>query len=288
MFRENYPEYEKLLQQQRQTWNQFSGGWKKWDDLLMSSVMPVADGLVETLDLKGNEIVLDVASGTGEPGLSLCDKLPQGHVYGTDLSEKMVAVAIENSQRRALGNYTGLAANALELPFKNNHFDHVICRFGIMFFPDMMAGLKEMKRVLKPGGVLSVAVWAAPNLNPFISIMGSVVRQKLNLPSAPKDSPGIFRCAEPGLSGNLLRAAGVKDVSEKSICGVAGFDSAEQYWDVMSDIAGPIMQALRKATSHVVLDVRNDVIEKAGEFTNNGQMEAGWEAIIASGVKPMD
>ena len=57
------------LEKQRDIWNRTSGGWKKWDELIMTSMKPIADKLIGSLNLNGNEHVLDVASGTGEPGL---------------------------------------------------------------------------------------------------------------------------------------------------------------------------------------------------------------------------
>lgn len=285
MFRENYTKYNELLSQQRTTWNTYSSGWKKWDKLLMASMKPVGDALIETLLINGHERILDMASGTGEPGLSLCRRLPGGHVYGVDLSEEMVAIAVDNSQRLGLKNYRGVVSNAAKLPFDDNYFDHIICRFGIMFFPDIPAGLRELKRVLKRGGTMSLAVWAAPEFNPFISVMGMTVSQKLGLQPPPPDSPGIFRCAQPGHVSNLLKEAGIKQVIEKNIRGMASFESPEHYWDVMSDVAGPIMQALQKASAGVVDDIKRSVKEEIRVFESDRGIDADWEAIVAYGVK---
>lgn len=285
MFRENALKTEQALEQQRQTWNKYSAGWQKWDDLIMSQLKPVGDELTNALILKGNEKILDVASGTGEPGLSLCSRLPGGMVYGTDLSENMVLIARENSLSKGVKNYVGITCDAAKLPFQDNSIDHVICRFGIMFFPDIAKGLKEMRRVLKKGGTLSVAVWAGPELNPFITLMASTVMQKLGLPAPPPDTPGIFRCALPGLSSKLLQDVGMKSVTERNIKGIAGFDSSLHYWNVMKDVAGPIMQALTKASDKLFAEVKRDVIEKARGFEKDGKIAASWEAIIAAGVK---
>ncbi len=163
------------LEQQKKTWNKYASGWRKWDEILMTTMRPIGDSLINSLNLKGNEHVLDVASGTGEPGLTLSALLPDGRVTGSDLSENMVEIANEHARERSITNYQSLRCDASNMPFEDNYFDHVICRFGIMFFPDIESGLHEMTRVLKPGGRLSVAVWAAPVLNSFITLMARTV-----------------------------------------------------------------------------------------------------------------
>jgi ubiquinone/menaquinone biosynthesis C-methylase UbiE len=274
-----------LLEQQRENWNQYSSGWKKWDELIMGAMKPVGDALLDELPIRGNEHVLDVASGTGEPGLSLTLMLPGGEVTGTDLSEKMVAIANENGLSRGLPNYRSQACDAADLPFNDQVYDHVVCRFGIMFFPDIGQGLAEMTRVLKKGGKMAVAVWAAPEKNPFITIMASTIMKKLNLPAPRADKPGIFRCATPGYSRQLLRDAGLNDVTETNLTGHAVFESAPHYWEVMSDVAGPLMQALEKAPPRMVEEIRQNVIEETEKYRENGVIRAGWEAIVVTGVK---
>ncbi len=130
----------------------------------------------------------------------------------------MVAIANENAFKKGIQNYKSQACDAAELPFDDETFDHIICRFGIMFFPDLKKGLDEMARVLKKGGKMSVAVWAAPELNPFITIMASTIMRKLELPKPPENSPGIFRCAQPGFTSNLLQNAGLKEIKEDRLC----------------------------------------------------------------------
>lgn len=273
------------LEQQRKNWNEFSKGWKKWDKLIMQSMKPIGDALISELDVRGNEKVLDVASGTGEPGLTLSAMLPEGQVTGTDLSENMVSIANHNSAKRNILNYRSQACDAANLPFKDKTFDHIIYRFGIMFFPDLQKGLDEMVRVTKRGGKMALAVWGAPEKNPFITIMASTIIRKLDLPKPPPDSPGIFRCAKPGFTSELLQEAGMKNITEINHSGFGIFDSGEHYWDVMSDVAGPLMEALEKASQEKIEDVRSSVIESARKYTFDKHVLTPWEAIIVTGVK---
>jgi ubiquinone/menaquinone biosynthesis C-methylase UbiE len=273
------------LAQQKDNWNKYSAGWRKWDEVLMTTMRPIADSLIDSLNLTGNEHVLDVASGTGEPGLTLSTLLPNGKVTGSDLSENMVVIANQHAQDRGINNYRSQQCDATNMPFADNGFDHIICRFGIMFFPDIEGGLREMIRVLKPGGRLSVAVWAAPEHNSFITLIAKTVIDRLNLPKPSSETPGIFRCAQAGLTSRLLTSAGLSGVTEYNLNGEAIYDSPENYWDIFSDVAGPIMQALNNEPQEVIDEVKTEVIEKAGKLLRNNKVITDWQAIIASGIK---
>lgn len=273
------------LEQQKNTWNKYATGWRKWDEILMSTMRPIGDSLINSLNLKGNEHVLDVASGTGEPGLALSTLLPDGRVTGSDLSENMVEIANVHAQERGITNYQSQQCDATKMSFEDNSFDHVISRFGIMFFPDIEAGLHEMARVLKPGGKLSVAVWGPPELNPFITMMAMTVAERLNLPKPMPDRPGIFRCAQPGLTSQLLNNVGLAEVKEFGLSGEATFESPEIYWDIFADVAGPIMEALSNEPQDIIYEVRQAVIKKAEDTLRDGKVYTAWEANIATGIK---
>ena len=273
------------LEQQKNTWNKYATGWRKWDEVLMTTMSPIGDSLIKSLKLTGNEHVLDVASGTGEPGLTLSTLLPDGRVTGSDLSENMVVIANKHAQERSITNYQSQQCDATKMPFDDNAFDHVICRFGIMFFPDIEAGLREMTRVLKPGGRLSVAVWGPPELNSFITLMAMTVAEKLNLPKPTPDTPNIFRCAQPGMTGQFFNNVGLADVIEYEVNGEAAFESPEIYWDIFADVAGPIMEALNSEPQEIIYEIREAVIKKAKNTLRDGKVFTDWEANIASGIK---
>src|SRR5439155_23386772 len=97
-------QHEKIREVQKEAWNKSSAGWKKWDDINMKFLKPMSDEMIRMLGLKEDDIVLDVATGTGEPGLTIASILKNGKVTGTDLSEKMLAVAEENARKGGLKN----------------------------------------------------------------------------------------------------------------------------------------------------------------------------------------
>ncbi|MDP2363601.1 MAG: class I SAM-dependent methyltransferase, partial [Ignavibacteria bacterium] len=95
---------ETIREQQKASWNKFSPGWKKWDNLTMDFLKPMGDEIIRMLKPKSNEIFLDVAGGTGEPGLTIASMINGGKVFITDIAEGMLEIAQENAMLRGIKN----------------------------------------------------------------------------------------------------------------------------------------------------------------------------------------
>src|SRR4051812_15656482 len=105
-----------IREQQKAAWNKFSSGWKKWDDMMMDFLQPKGDEIIRLLNPKEDDIVLDIAAGTGEPGLTIATKLKKGKVIITDLSEDMLEIAAENAAKRGIKNIETVVCDVCELP----------------------------------------------------------------------------------------------------------------------------------------------------------------------------
>jgi ubiquinone/menaquinone biosynthesis C-methylase UbiE len=238
---------EEIREQQKQSWNKFSPGWKKWDELFMAYLKPMGDEIISCIQPSGNQRILDIAAGTGEPGLTIATMLKGGSVVITDLASDMLDIANENAAKRGITNIETVACDVCELPFEDNSFDAISCRFGFMFFPDMQLAANEMARVLKPGGKMATSVWDVPENNFWITASMGTINKNMDLPAPPPGSPGMFRCANPEVMKGILENAGFKNISEKKVTSKLMTGTAERYWDVMTDIAAPIVAALSKA-----------------------------------------
>ena len=120
---------EQIRDQQKETWNKFSPGWRKWDELTMEFLKPMGDEIIRRINPKDGDVILDVAAGTGEPGLTIASMMKSGKVIVTDLAEGMLEVARENASRRGIKNMETKACDVSELPFPDSSFDAVSCRF---------------------------------------------------------------------------------------------------------------------------------------------------------------
>src|ERR1700712_3364837 len=125
---------EQIREQQKSSWNKFSPGWGKWDSFVMKFLQPMGDAIIEKLHIAADDKVLDIATGTGEPGLTIAAMANKGTVTGTDLSDGMLKIAAENASAKGLKNYSTKVADVCELPFDDNSFTKISCRMGFMFF----------------------------------------------------------------------------------------------------------------------------------------------------------
>ena len=278
-------ELEQIREQQRASWNKFSSGWKKWDALMMDFMLPVGDEIIKSLHLKEDNTVLDIAAGTGEPGLTIAALLKNGKVVLTDLAEDMLEIANENATLRGIKNIETLICDVSELPFPDNSFDAISCRFGFMFFPDMLLAAKEMARVLKPGGRIATAVWDVPEKNFWITATMGTINKNMNLQPPPSGSPGIFRCAQDQLIADLFRQVGLQNVNQKAVAGKLKSNTAEVYWNVMTEVAAPIVAALSKADDTMKDKIKQEVIQAVNNKFPDGNVQIDSSALIISGKK---
>jgi ubiquinone/menaquinone biosynthesis C-methylase UbiE len=276
---------EQISLQQKEIWNKFSAGWRKWDEITMNFIKPVSVELIELLHPKSNDYILDVASGTGEPGLSIASKLTNGKVVLTDISEGMLESAKENATKRGIENIETKLCDVSSLPFEDNTFDAVSCRYGYMFFPDMMLATKEMARVLKPGGRIVTSVWSVPEKNFWVTALIEPIKNNLDLPPTPEGAPGLFRCAQNGFISNLFKSSGLNKIMEKEINFNLNAGRFDNYWNMMTEVVAPVANALSQADENTKANIKCDVYTLLKKKFPDGNITPEASSLIIYGEK---
>lgn len=276
---------EQIRQQQKESWNKFSSGWKKWDAINMNAIRPFGEEIIRLLDPKNDDIVLDVAAGTGEPGLTIASMLNGGKVVITDLSDNMLEIARGNAAARGVKNVEFRACDVCELPFADNTFDAISCRFGFMFFPDMLMAAKEMVRVLKPGGRIATAVWNVPEKNFWVTAIMGTINRNMELPPPPPGAPGMFRCAKDGLIAGIFSQAGLKNISQREVAGRFQFGTTDIYWTMMTEVGAPIVAALSKADDAMKKKIKTEVYQAVDQQYPDGNVAIDSSALVIYGGK---
>jgi ubiquinone/menaquinone biosynthesis C-methylase UbiE len=274
-----------IREQQKETWNKFSSGWKNWDDFTMDFLKPMGDIIIRELDINPKDNVLDIACGTGEPGLTIAGMAYDGHVTGTDISDQMLEIAKSNAEAKSIMNYETKVCDVSELPFKENMFDKISCRMGFMFFPDMKLASDQMYKVLKPGGKMATSVWGSPDKNIWVTTIMGIINRTMQLTPPPENAPSIFRCAKPGLLKQILESSGFKDVQEQEINGKVVFKDFEFFWTMMNEVAAPVVAGLSKADDETKQKIKNEVNDQASRYITSKGLELDYGAIVLSGTK---
>src|ERR671914_718961 len=277
----------------RMEWSAAAPGWKKYGKDMFKWMAPISDKLIESAGISIGQTVLDVATGTGQPALTIAKIVGQnGKVIGVDLSPEMIEVAKEEAASLGLTNtldFQVVKDESLSM-FSDNAFDSVVCRNGLMFMPDPVKALKAFLRVLKPGGKASVTVWGSPDKSPVMGVVMNTI--STHVPDMKQSSPGT-----PGgpfsipsvdmLRDYFLKSGFANSNAEKIEVTVAQTDTAEQFWQAMTEVTGFLVILLSKLPDEKKLAIKNDVIDSLRKiFPFGGPVKFTGELILGTGTKP--
>lgn len=221
---------------ERQRWEDSAAAWGRWAEPLAEPADRINRPLIELTDIQAGQRVLDVATGAGEPALTMAGIVgPDGLTVGTDL----VPAMLMHSGRRARSRDVSLplaGADMQMLPFADNTFDRAVCRFGIMFVPDAVAALAEIRRVLRFGGRIGLAVWGALANNTLFREILNVLDEQLGADADGSLTP-LFRFSSEGSLSSLLRNAGFSETEELPIHLVQRVPASRPFWQATLEMA---------------------------------------------------
>ncbi|HEV8360967.1 MAG TPA: class I SAM-dependent methyltransferase [Candidatus Thermoplasmatota archaeon] len=231
----------------RDGWTREAKGWVKHADVIAAWLRETTDVVVAASGARPGARVLDVACGPGHIAFALAKVVgPSGRVTASDLVPAMVEGAQRLARARGVANVDFREADADALPFADASFDVVTCSHGVMFFPQPEKALREMRRVLRPGGRATLLAWGPPEGNPFLTSVSGPFFQRM-APRAPDpDEPGPFRFAAPGSLANVMEAAGFDSVEERAVEVAWDFPGTpEAFWGAVQEISSSLFDWFR-------------------------------------------
>ncbi len=279
------PSADEVRASQRETWAGLSAGWEKWDSVIVDQLSPVGAAMIERLELADGEQHLDIAAGTGEPGLSIATLIPSGRVVLTDLVAEMLEIAARRAKEQGIANVDTQVCSADDLPFDDATFDSVSVRFGYMFFPDVTTATSEFARVLKPGGRLCSSVWVRPDENPWTAIAMQAIATEVVVAPPDPERPNMFRCAAPGYVSALYEGAGLRDVEEWDVDLELVTHSPSQYWDMISEHVSLAVAALQHVDAPAHERIRAHAIAAVSAYETDSLVRVPGVARCIVGTK---
>lgn len=200
---------------QAEAWNGTTGvKWVRFQDRLDRMMAPFRDALLDAAGIKAGDTVLDIGCGCGATTLEAAKRVgPEGRTHGVDLSGPMTARARERSQA-ANANATFEVADASAHVFSGPTYNHLISRFGIMFFDDPVAAFANLHKALSAKGRMTFICWRAMAENNWLTVpMKAVLPLLPPLPPAVPNAPGPFAFADKDRVHGILAKAGFHDIS---------------------------------------------------------------------------
>jgi len=258
----------------------------KWKAKSAAMGKAVTEALVEYAQARPGMRVLDLASGTGEPAISIAMRVgSQGHVTALDLSADLLEIANDRAQQRGLQNFSTQQADAHALPFPDGSFDLATSRFGVMFFRDIGLALRELRRVLQDQARACFLAWG-PIEQPYWQTMMGVVHGHVGGPLLQPGGPDPFRFAAPGSLSAELAAAGFRDLHEETkTLPWTWPGTPQEVWEQARAVSVPFRPVLDRVPENLWPQINSEVLAAIGRYVKGENIEFGASVVLASGRK---
>lgn len=274
---------------QRQSWDSVANGWQKWWKTTETATEKVSRRLIELSQIVPGYKVLDIATGIGEPSITAAYQVgKRGHVLAMDISAKMLSTAKQRAISLGLEEVIEFKegdTESIDLP--TSTFNAALCRFGLMFLPDLRAGLSNIYKSLVDGGRLAAAVWASSEKVPFISLPLTTVLEETNSQLPPAGTPGPFSLSDENILKDSFIKTGFGDISIERMDVIFDFDSAEVFTNFVYETAAPIQTILSNQTRDRRREILKAITEAVGKYIDrsSGSVSISNEAICVVGKR---
>ena len=269
---------------QRDRWEAAAPGWEERAATVTAAGAPVADWLVEAVQLAPGERVLEVAGGLGDVGLLAAEVVgPSGEVLITDGAEAMVEGAARRAEQSGLAQVKVARMEAEWLDAETASFNAVLSRWGYMLVVDPEAALREARRVLRPGGRIALAAWRQIEANPWMAIARAEFEARgLTAPPDP-DAPGPFRFGAEDKIVDLLHDAGFLEVQVATVDLVWELASLDDWWEHLRITSSTLGRAAAELSPAEHYEVREVLDQRYAPFLRpDGSLQLPGSNWVAS------
>lgn len=271
----------------RSQWDAAADGWIEQAPQIHAWLSDATAAMLDMAGVEPGMKVLDVAAGTGDQSCDIaCRVGPGGSVLATDVSPRMLAAAAANLTAAGISNAQTLLTEGETLGLDQANFDAAVCRLGLMFFANPLAGLQAIRRALRPGGRFCTMVFSRPSANPCIGIIVSIALRHMGLPASDPYLPGaLLSLGKPGLIEEHFRSTGFVDVEMKSVNAPFKLASVEEYLRFVCTAAGPVMIILDAMSPDTWQAARAEMVAALSVYATADGWEAPTELLLVAGAR---
>jgi SAM-dependent methyltransferase len=265
-----------------ETWAAMAPGWERRRDYIWETSRAVGEWMVRELDPRPGDTVLELGAGPGDTGFAAAGVLGErGRLISTDFSPDMVEVARHRGAELGHRNVDYRVMDAERIELESDSVDGVLCRFGYMLMADPAAALGETRRVLRPGGRLALAVWAAAERNPWAAIGGRMLVERGHMPPPEPEAPGVFSMGSEERIRALLEGAGFAEIRIEEVPVRFAFSDVDDYVSFAAETAGPFAMVIRGLSESERQTIEAQLAEAFTPFAADGGYELPGVALAA-------
>ena len=271
----------------RQQWEDAAEAWHRWGPTLESWLGEATTSMLDAAGVTTGSRVLDVAAGAGGQSLAAARRTgPSGSVVATDVSPTILTYAAKSAAEAQLTNVETVEADGEDLDaLPAGSFDAVICRVGLIYFPDPQRALAGMRRALRDGGRIAAIVYSTPDRNEFFSIPVSIIRDRAQLPPPQPGQPGPFSLGAPGVLEATLRTAGFSDVTVDAVPAPLRLGSAAECVRFERESFGALHQMLGGVDPGERPKVWDQIEAALTRFDTGQEFVGPCELLVGAGTK---
>jgi SAM-dependent methyltransferase len=273
-----------LRERLRGMWAAVAGSWGEHADYVDARGALVTDRLLELAAPRPGDEVLELACGPGGLGLAAAERVaPGGRVVLSDVVPEMVAIAAARARALGLTNVSGRVLDLERIDEPADSYDVVLCREGLMFVPDPARAAREIRRVLRPGGRVALAVWGPRERNPWLGLVLDAVSEQIGAPVPPPGIPGPFSLADADELAHLLVDAQLSGVVVGELPAPVRAATFDEWWGRTSALAGPLAKVLASLPPDAGEAIRARARESTRAFETQSGLELPGVTLIAAG-----
>jgi SAM-dependent methyltransferase len=276
-----------LRRQLHGMWASVAPAWGEHADYADTRGAAITAELLRLSAPRPGERVLELACGAGGVGIAAARLVgPAGEVVLSDVATEMTGIAAARAAALGLGNVSTLTLDLDDLAQPDQAYDVVLCREGLMFALDPAHAVAEIRRVLRPGGRVALAVWGPRARNPWLGIVFDAVSAQLGGPVPPPGIPGPFALDDPDRLGRLLAGAGLTGVAVTEVPAPLRDPSFDAWLARTSALAGPLAARLAALPETARRELRARLQAAVRRYETPSGLDFPGVSLLAAGRRP--